>query len=35
MNVQSLPKLDVPLKLTNKEAHTKLKPEEDVHIEIF
>jgi hypothetical protein len=34
MNVQSPPKLDVSLKLTDKEAHTKLKPEEDVYIEI-
>jgi hypothetical protein len=35
MSVQSPPELDVPLKLTDKEAHTKLKPEEDVHIETF
>jgi hypothetical protein len=33
MNVQCPPELHVALKLTDKEGHMKLKPEEDVRIE--
>jgi serine/threonine protein kinase len=35
IHCMSPPELDVPLTLTDKEAHTKLKPEEYVHIETF